>query len=149
MGGTVSVRLYQRGSLIDATRQMVEHWRSASESTRHTYAIAATIIGQAAVVAILNEWAERSAPDIYQKYKDAGVVTSAAVCAAAAGVVLPNGLKDLSDAKNALAHAEPDNERSFDVGAWVGGAGAESAYRVVMEFDALFFPGGNPRPANP
>jgi hypothetical protein len=135
------IKLYQRGSLIATTRMLGNLAQSsASDGERSYFAIAATICAQAAAEAILNEWAEQNNPPLYLKYKDQGLVVRARQYLQATNGTEPPDLVSLSEAKNALSHAEPDNARSVKIGNWVAGNGAARSVTVVDSLEAHFFP---------
>lgn len=133
---------HQRDKLVATTRLLEEHARTCpNESQRHFYAVATTVCAQAAVEAILNEWAEGHDASTYKAaVKIRNVVERAELLLAMINGHMPADLAALSTAKNALCHAEPDNMRSGKVGAWVTTDGAQRALAVVLDLQEQFFP---------
>ena len=145
-GQDIKLLVHQRGSLIKTTDYLVTTWRASSDQMKRSYlAIAATLVAHAAIEAILNEWAHDTDGALYKKYLRGSLVDRAAGLCAEIRESVPTHLDELSYAKNALGHAEPDNSRSGIVGSWVAGDGAERALAVVVACEGLFFPGGKLR----
>ena len=145
-GQDVKLLVHQRGSLIKTTDYLVTTWRASSDQMTRSYlAIAATLVAHAAVEAILNEWAHDTDAALYKKYQRGNLVDRATDLCGEIRESVPKDLAELSYAKNALGHAEPDNSRSGIVGNWVAGDGAERALAVVAACEGLFFPGGKLR----
>lgn len=142
-GLDVQLLVHQRGSLVGTTRLLEEQARNCpNEGARHWYSIATTVCAHAAVEAILNEWAHRHGEATYTAaLKQRDTVKRAAMLL----VMIPEGhtpvdLADLSYFKNALCHAEPDNQRSGEVGNWTTGDGAQRSLAVVMDLQEQLFP---------
>jgi hypothetical protein len=145
-GQNVKLLVHQRGSLIQTTDYLATTWRASSDQMARSYlAIAATLVAHVAVEAILNEWAHDTDAALYKKHHNAGLVNRATELCGQIRVSVPKDVAELSSAKNALGHAEPDNSRSAVVGNWVGGDGAERALAVVVACEGLFFPRGELR----
>lgn len=146
------VRLFQRHSLIDAADYLrLLRERETADADRNFLAIACTLTAHAACEAILNEWSSLVAPALYSESchrRRWSLMKRAETFSPLVGVPLQPGLADLCDAKNALAHAMPDKDRTLRIGAWIAGDSPERAVEVVLQLDEAFFPGGPPvRPA--
>lgn len=145
-GQDIKLLVHQRGSLVKTTDYLVTIWRASSETaTRSYFAVAATLVAHAAVEAILNEWAHDTDAALYRKYHRGSLVDRATGLCAEIRESVPKYLDELSYAKNAIGHAEPDNSRSGIVGKWITGDGAERALAVVVACEGLFFPSGKLR----
>jgi hypothetical protein len=130
----------QRGSLTETTKLLERHAREAGEQ-QGWYAIATTIVAQAACEAILNEWALRHcARGEYLEIVRQGLVQRAEGLIERINGKMPADLGELNAHKNALCHAQPELTRSGKVGQWTLGDGAQRALAVVLALEEQFFP---------
>jgi hypothetical protein len=128
-----SLAVFQAQGLFAAAEHITVMWcRESDPALRPLLAIAAALTAHAAADALLNEHvANQKTGAQLRKWSGGSLAERLKSIDSAAPEDVIRALDRLTDAKNALAHSEPSNERSIRVGQWTAAEGPSRAFSAV------------------